>query len=725
MYTAPVPQLPTHMPTSHASSVVTKRYNGEPYIYARTPRVLGEWVGEFYKAADRGRIGYDVETTGLEPSKDKLVLIQLKIESLPCLIVDCRFIPPQYIHSALAPILENTAHSKIGHNLQFDYAFTLYHLGISMRRLYDTMIAEKLLTAGLNADCRLTTVTQRRLGYPLDKSLQTSFIESGQGTEPFTHEQLLYAAADTDVLFPIMRQQVNELRAEKMVDVAALEFDVVPVLAEASLNGVMIDEERWRAHIQMLDRERAAIEVGLIEELTPAVLEYRKARYGEAHLYYSRLLADYEALHSMREAQAAEEKARLLEMGLSKGDAHRALNAWKKDNPPPKKPQKPSCGEGPINLGSPEQLQGALDVLGVDLPRKRETGALETDRKHLQMVAGAWPICERILQWREYQKLVTSFGENILAMLDANSRIHPDFNQLVSTGRMSASRPNVQQIPGADKELGKEFRRSFVAPDGRMIVAADYSQIELRILAEVTGDANLQGAFNSGVDLHAQTAALMFGLPVDEVKDKYPDKRKAAKSINFGIMYGLGPGGLAQQLSISRTQAKEYIDMYFAAYPGVFAWKKRTQEQGMVDFFATTSLGRRRYFTPIKRPERIYRNSPQWQNHEMRNMSEGQEAEYNKFKAAYERMMCNHVIQGGSADITKGAAVLIYSALQTSGLDAFLAMFVHDEIVLEVGAECADAVAALVVEKMREAGERFIRSVPVEVGCQIDTYWSH
>lgn len=705
------------LPSTQTEQITTTA----PYIYARTVAKMADWLRAFYQARDRGKVAYDVETTGVDPLSDSLVLVQLKVSSLPCLIIDCRAIPLSVVADHLRPILEGEEYLKIVHNLKFDLEFSMAHLGLGINRRFDTMLAERLLTAGLNQSASLKDTAFRRLSIELDKGLQTSFGAAGD----FTHEQLLYAARDVDVLLPIMRQQVEALRDNEMLPVAQLEFDLLPVLAEAELAGVKIHRERWHNHITMLSEERAALEEELTRELTPYCHQWRKARHAETYHFYTRKLADYEASHSLREAAAAQYKEQLLEQGYAKGDAQKMLNAWKRENPSPKKPQLPVCGDGPINLGSPDQLQGAFDVMGVDLPRKA-SGALETDRAHLQMVADEWPVIEKLLRWREYDKLVNAFGENILAMLDANDRLHPDFNQLVSTGRLSCRKPNIQQIPGADKELGKEFRRSFVAPQGRLLVAADYSQIELRVLAQVSGDAGLIAAFNSGEDLHSQTASLMFGLPLEGLKENHPDKRKAAKTINFGIMYGLGPGGLAQQLNIQRNEAKAYIEMYYQAYPGVFKWMKEVREQGIQDLYSATMLGRRRFFPPLpKRPEKRFRNSPQWQGVEFGGLPPSQEAEYKRLRAAYERQLGNHVIQGTSADITKGAMVNIHRALHEGGYSAVIVMTVHDEIVVEVAQEQAEEVAALVVDTMRKAAERFLTRVPVEVSYAVGEHWEH
>jgi DNA polymerase I-like protein with 3'-5' exonuclease and polymerase domains len=711
------------------------------YFYARTKTDVREWCRAFYDAPDRKRVAFDIETTGLDPRTAQVVLMQLKILSLPALIVDCTMFSLANLDTPLNTfwhIFESHDFSKIIHNSKFEYAFMLQHFGVRIARMYDSMLAEQLLTAGLNVRSGLKDVVFRRLGIEMDKTLQTSFgvspmqvMHDAYATEPlqeragdFSLEQLAYAVADVEVLFPIMKEQVVELRAHSMLEVAQLEFDLVPALAEAELHGVQIDRERWHNHVVSLDHERALLEEDLVEVLTPYVEKYREAKYGEQAYWYSNQLADYEALHALREAQAQEHKQNLIDEGTPRGEAQRSLNAWKKDNPPPKKPPAPACGEGPINLRSYDQLQGALDVLGVDLPRS-SNGGLETGRKELQALATEWPIVEQLLQWREYQKLVSAFGENILDMLDEGDRLHPDFNQLVSTGRLSCRRPNIQQIPGADKELGKEFRRSFIAPPRRKLVAADYSQIELRILAEVTQERSLIEAFNTGVDLHSLTASVVFGLPLEDIKEKYPDKRKASKTLNFGIMYGRGPMGIAQELGISLGEAKQYLETYLANYPGVSSWKKKVQEQGLKDLFSSTLLGRKRFFPPLPDISTRTRNDPMWEGHVFQKGTAQDQAEYKRVRAGYERMLANAVIQGTSADITKQAMVSIYRAIGEMGLDAFLVMSVHDELVLECAEEIAGEVVELVKEQMVLAGERFLTSVPVEVEAKAADFWEH
>jgi DNA polymerase-1 len=332
-----------------------------------------------------------------------------------------------------------------------------------------------------------------------------------------------------------------------------------------------------------------------------------------------------------------------------------------------------------FNLDSPKQLQ-VLFYEKLDLPVLRKTpgGAPSTAEPVLLDLARDYELPQVILDYRGLAKLKSTYTDKLPLQINAGSgRIHTSYHQAVAaTGRLSSSDPNLQNIPIRTAE-GRRIRQAFIAPPGMCLVAADYSQIELRIMAHLSGDAGLNTAFERDQDIHRATAAEVFGVPLDGVSD---DQRRSAKAINFGLIYGMSAFGLGRQLGISRTLAQEYIDRYFARYPGVREYMDRTRAEARERGYVETLFGRRLYVPEIN----------------VRNLQRRQAAE---------RTAINAPMQGSAADIIKRAMIAVDAWLSASSLDAAMIMQVHDELVFEVAADQVDALRAAVVRHMTAAGE--------------------
>jgi len=352
-----------------------------------------------------------------------------------------------------------------------------------------------------------------------------------------------------------------------------------------------------------------------------------------------------------------------------------------------------------FNINSTQQLGRILfDKLaihkaqGVKRVRKTKIG-YSTDVAALEQFK-AHPLVGKILEYRQLAKLKSTYVDALPQLVDPrNGRVHTSFNQTVTaTGRLSSSDPNLQNIP-ARTELGREIRKAFIAGgDDRRLLSADYSQIELRILAHLSQDATLIESFRVGEDVHRRTAAKIFGVPPEEVT---PEQRARAKTINFGVIYGMGPTRLARENEISLDEAKQFIETYFATYPGVHRYIvdsiSRAREQG----FVTTLLGRRRYL-----PELFSDNQG--------------------MRAAAENMAINTPVQGSSADLIKLAMINIRQRLRREGRRAQMLLQVHDELVFEVPVEELEAVKPLVVEEMEHA---ITLAVPIKVDVGVGRNW--
>ncbi len=338
---------------------------------------------------------------------------------------------------------------------------------------------------------------------------------------------------------------------------------------------------------------------------------------------------------------------------------------------------------GPFNLASPKQLQEILyDRLGLPVLGKTPKGQPSTAEGVLQELAEEYELPKAILEYRALAKLKSTYTDKLPAEIDPRTgRIHTSYHQAVAaTGRLSSSDPNLQNIPIRTPE-GRRIRQAFVAPAGYKLLAADYSQIELRIMAHLSADAGLLEAFAADIDIHRATAAEVFGVDPADVSD---DERRSAKAINFGLIYGMSAFGLGRQLGIGRNQAQEYVDLYFSRYPGVKNYMGRTRERAREDGFVATVYGRRLYLPEIDS-----------RNHQRRQYAE--------------RSAINAPMQGTAADIIKRAMLDVDAWLTSSGTDARVIMQVHDELVLEVAAADAQDIGVEVARLMEDAASLSVR----------------
>jgi len=346
-----------------------------------------------------------------------------------------------------------------------------------------------------------------------------------------------------------------------------------------------------------------------------------------------------------------------------------------------------------FNIQSPKQLGEVLfDTLKLPHAKKTKTG-YSTNAEILEKLRPYHEIIEDILDYRQVTKLKSTYADGLLKLADENGRIHTNFKQTgTATGRLSSAEPNLQNIP-VRTALGRELRRFFL-PSGEdyVIVDADYSQIELRLLAHISEDTNMIQAFRNGADIHTSTAATVFGVSPEEVT---PEMRKRAKAVNFGIMYGIGAFSLSDDIGVSRAQAQEFIDRYLEGFPRIDAYLKKVIREGYDNGYVTTLFGRRRYI-----PELLGTNKMQ-----------------QKFG---ERVAMNSPIQGTAADIIKLAMIRVHQKLKESGLDARLILQVHDELLLESHVSCAEQAKELLREAMEQAVSY---SVPLDVDIHIGKTW--
>jgi len=347
-----------------------------------------------------------------------------------------------------------------------------------------------------------------------------------------------------------------------------------------------------------------------------------------------------------------------------------------------------------FNINSPQQL-GKVLFEDLNLPQSRRTKiGYSTEASVMEALRGVHPVVELILQYRQLSKLKSTYVDALPALIDRKTgRVHTTFNQTgTATGRLSSSDPNLQNIP-IRTELGNKIRKAIIAPPGTYLLSADYSQIDLRVLAHLSQDPGLIAAFAQDEDIHATTASKLFGVTLDEVT---PDMRRNAKTVNFGVVYGMSDYGLEQATKLSREEAARFIALYFEKYPKVREYLEATKEQARKLGYVQTVLGRRRFLPEVNSPNRMVRE-------------------------AAERMAINAPVQGSSADIIKIAMINLYREMERRRLKSKMLLQIHDELLFEVPEAEVAEMKSLVAELMPHA---FELRVPVKIDTRLGKNWA-
>jgi len=576
-------------------------------------------------------IGIDVESTGLDPYIDTLLLLQIGNET-KSFIFDARELDLKSI-PRLKALLENKKKVKLLHNAKFDYKFIKLQAGARLNNVYDTMLAGAVLTAGLvGKNPSLKELTLEYCGFDMAKNVRKSFVNY---LGKITEAQIKYSALDTLVLFTIFKIQLEKLRQEDLIKVAKLEFASTVVVAEMELRGILINVGKWREVIGDLDRKRHEYATKFQEMIRP---------------YY------HTNSHDL--------------FGNS-------IDA--------------------MNMNSQTQLMDLFNKrLGLNLPSTGE-GLLQTVDH---------PIVKTLRNYRKYEKLISAFGESLLAQINpVTGRLHPDYNQMgTATGRFSCKNPNLQQIPRNSEEV--PFRKLFNPAPGYKLVTVDYSSFEMRVLANLSEDEKMVNALKEGKDLHSYTASLMYNVPYcleNEFKEKHPGLRQIAKPIGFGLMYGMSYRGLATQIGVTPEKGEEYMELYFKSYPSVREFLNRLSETAVKNGWSRTPMGRKRWY---KRP------APS-------------DPDYRRRMASIRRQAKNHPIQGTNADAIKFAFVFLQKYFDEGKFDGGITHTVHDEIVCELREDQAEEWAKIQSDEMIRAAKLFITKVPVTTNSFVGDVWEH
>jgi DNA polymerase I len=582
-------------------------------------------------------VGLDVESTSLDPYNGLLLLVQVATPSISY-IFDARVLELGKIER-FKNFLESNKSIKILHNGKFDYKYIKANTGIAVDNIYDTMLAEAVLNAGIGkAYYGLKELALLYLNITMEKETRRTF-ENANIKSVFTEAQLKYAALDTLIMFPIFEKQLEKLKKENLINIAKLEFAVTRVVGDMELTGIYLNSDKWREIIEILRQKRVIYAHQFQEAIKP---------------FYS---------------------ATAIDLFGNVSDF--------------------------ININSQTQLMDLFNKrLGLNIPSTGDA-----------ILAGCThPVAKILRDYRQYEKLVSAFGESLLEKINKKTgRVHPEFNQLgAATGRFSCNNPNLQQIPRNSEEA--PFRKCINPKPGYKLVVADYSAFEMRILADLSQDEKMVHALNEGLDIHSYTASLMFGKEYTaDFKKKYPELRQIAKPIGFGLMYGMGPMGLANRLymetgkPVSKEEGEDYMNRYFASYPSVKEFLEKISKNAVRLGWSATPAGRKRWY---HKPEK-------------------DDPEYKRKVSQIEREAKNHPIQGTNADAVKFALVYINERLKKEGVDGKITHTVHDEVVTEVREDQADQWAEIQSEEMVRAAKLFIKSVKVLSEPFVGDVWEH
>lgn len=611
--------------------------------------------------------GVDTETTGLDARKEKILLLQIGDEKEQ-FVIDVRNMDL----SPIKPYLESYDHVKVLHNAKFDYKM-LKQAGITMEQMVCTMLQEMVIYNGRFTQKQaiqlhrftMVYVYNRLFKVEIDKEQQTSFI-GHPFDKPFTDKQIQYAADDVKHVMRIYHAQFKQIERYDLGRCTHIENTCIGVYGDMELNGFLLSRDEWSklATQYLVEKEEIITELDemFLSELRTKSDSIKKKYNKKLNIHYNGNLFE-EALPT------------------------RNIN---------------------INWGSPKQLLPVLFDLYKIIPTDKY-GKLSTGMDSLEIHAGDdTPFINLLLKKGAINKAVSTYGFSFLEKyMDEDGRVRFNVNQIKDTGRISQSKPNLQNIPADTR-----FRSCFKASPGNKLVIADYSGQELRIIADFSQDKQFLQYFIDGEDVHSKVASLLysakFGRPIVVTKNnEYSYLRAPAKNLNFKLAYGGTAFTLKHDLNMTEQEAQELINLYFQVFPGISSYfdiqKKLAVQNGYI--IINKVLNRRRWLKEF--------------------------AEYNstkdynlrkKLKGAMERKGTNTPIQGTGGDMKKMALILAREAFKN--MPVKLVNDVHDEIVADCKENIAEEVAQILVKCMMDAGKYFIKSLPMEVDYKISDYWS-
>jgi len=601
-------------------------------------------------------LGFDIETTGLDWIEDKITLIQISTRSGRVYLLDAIGLKD----SEIIYLLEFIKDKKfIGHNIKFDIKFIKQKYGIMLENVHDTMVTEAFLYAGIRKPYySLYDLVKKYADVILDKDTRDLFI----GNEIIIYEMLVYAAEDVMYLFKVYDEQLKRVKKHSLEKVLELESKLVPVVASMELTGIRLDEEKW------LDLEQKAQDKleYLSGELMRIILE---------PIDFSQFESGNECFDTYKIPRKS---------GFLKDEKEKIANTIAPT-------EIEELFREYYNIGSTYQLQAWIN-------RETHLDVTSTANKIIKQIKHEHEMFPLLLEWREFYKKANTYGKDFLEHIHPISgKIHATFNQMgTATGRFSSNNPNLQNIP-----VEKEYRACFIADEGTKLLCWDYSQMELRVAGAVTQEPVIIDAYKHGIDLHTQTASIIYEVDIDDV---LPEQRQIAKSLNFAQQYGSTAHGLAYNFNMSIDDAYDLVRKYKVAMPVLDAVKTALEDKILELGYSKTPLGRKRFFVKNKK----YADPRELEKHFRRLKREG----------------FNHIIQGGSADITKLALIGLY--YDNPFGDKFrLVLTVHDEIEALVDKDIVEEAEKFMQEIMENVEQPFLGEIPAKAEGKAEDYWVH
>lgn len=735
---------------------------------------LDEVPGEVSRLRGYGRdVGYDIETTDTDPMNSRMVAIQFKPKGKKAAILDVRHFTPDDLRTLgvmLEPLFDGFV-TLVGHNLKFDLEFALAQMGLAGHEAYDTMLAEQVIWGlGMSSGERRHIHfgmgdLAERYGLDVEKESRSWFIgldQRPEWKEPFPVQQIKYMRQDVSVVHKIKEAQQAAIEADHLEEVIALEMRALFPLVGVEVFGVQINKEGWLSVISQVKSRADELETllhlgkeGEFEGLDIHVLKVRQERYMEKWRPYSEWMKARDAFVETRKQEwdtvmADKPKGHVYVVpdGWAASQEFRNWSEYKKWSldwwyERHEKLSKPAENKAGVNLGSWMQVRDGFNDLGIPVTSVSEDDLVPYIGKH--------PLVKVYVEYAHTRKILTVYGtergkkeRSFIEMLDATDRLRASYQQIgADTGRMSSYNPNFQQIP-ADG-VGAALRENVVAAPGHVLVVADFSNIELRIVAELSGDKFLLDAFASGEDVHAYTAKVMFGLSDEQATKAWTNShsavvggrelektsyRKVAKTINYMLLYGAGVKKLAAMLGVTEPDAKALLQLYYKTFATAIAWlneqksrldeaKRRKDER----VYSETRSGRRRWFDIP-----VYPKHPANGKRVTVEAIEKWEADVDEWKArlaGIKRQLANTPIQGLSADITKLAAALWY---ETVGYyeGARLVAIIHDEFIVEAKPEEVEYASRQLAQAMMLAMQTYLHVVDLgTVSPVVTEHWEH
>ena len=599
-------------------------------------------------------IGADTETEGFDFMDKRLLMLQLG-NAQTQFVIDVRSFTKQEL-SQFIEIFEDQSITKIFHNAKFDYKFIKRYIGAETRNIYDTYLVEKILHCGKDDyGFGLDKLCNRYLDVQLNKSVRNRFV--GLSGAPFTIDQIVYGAKDVEYLEKIYHLQQPDIDIKQLRNVVILENKAVEVFSEIEYEGLLIDLPAWKKM----------------------------------------------SLKNIAEAKEYEkilDKVLLADDKFEKYRAKKQLDLFLDES---------ELKDSVINWGSPSQVFKVFKKIVPDLENVNGKKLAPHKSKH--------PIIAEYIKFKEKDKLASAFGDNFDSFISKDGKVRTTFQQILDTGRVSSSNPNMQQLPAKN-----EYRNCFLAPEGYVFVSSDYSSQELNVIAFGSKDPVFMEALKNNQDLHSVCAELVFqdvwtNAAEDDcayVKSKekcecklHKKLRTQVKTVNFGLAYGMGPKKLSETIDCDLKEAKELINKYFKAFPKIKVFLDKLGEFGKKNGYIET-------FPPFKRKRWFNEWTAKMYNDESKFMELG----------SIERASKNTPIQGSSADMTKLALVYIYEHIRSNKLPVKIVMTVHDQIDTITTKEFADKWKVIMTELMEKAANSVVTNGLLKADTQITDKWS-